>query len=235
MREIPILFSTAMVQALLEGRKTMTRRVIKPQPEDGLHNDTLMPRSIDSELKGWNGVVDATGESRGWRCPYGETGDVLWVRESWNTLGEFTRKPEYDVMDIDDFVYKAGDIRIDKWKPSIHMPKTAARIWLEVVGVRVERLHEITPGDAADEGVNRWNEDFVSEPGAVQADYENYLWRDDPSYEDFHFPSYPNPIESFKSLWKKINGVESWDSNPWVWVVEFKVLSTTGKPVSDGV
>lgn len=234
MKQHPILFSTPMAQAILDDRKTVTRRIIKPQPiidEDsgyvfsGNHkqlykNDMLHP-SWKEQF-----AIDF--------CPYGQVGDVLYVREMLEQHGELGLSYVADNQGIDEGIipdtHKAYRNYAHCNIPSIHMPKWAARIWLKITEVRVERLQDIDPNDAANEGVNSWNEDYVSEPGAVHADYENYLWRDDPSYEDYHFPSYANPIESFRSLWQKINGVQSWNANPFVWVISFEVLSTTGRP-----
>lgn len=242
-KERPILFSTPMVRAILEGRKTMTRRNVNPRvgcsfligtAENDLsdipwfyHNREVI--AIDEEERHIKNVF----------CPYGEIGDILWVRETWS--------PKYVKGGLEGFrlaypndypwTYLADDPSAkaygngEPWKPSIHMPKAAARIWLEVTDIRVERLHDISPGDACDEGINYWNIDGEAlEGGELQADFENYDWRDDPKYEDYHFPTYANPVSSFFSLWKKINGKESLESNPWVWVVSFKVLSKTGKP-----
>ena len=208
-KERPILFSTDMVQALLEGRKTQTRRIIKPQPlklleisnDDGFNRPVFEYYRFDSPEKGWSVVAP--------KCPYGWPGDVLWVRES------FTAK-RYDWQDLLSrgsrmgITYKADNHYPDKplkWKPSIHMPKKAARIWLKVTDVRVERVQDITEEDGKDEGSPlelspcNW--------------HHHYDW--------------------FKNLWNKINGDESWKANPWVWVVDFEVLSTTGKPDFENV
>lgn len=232
-KEIPILFSTPMVQALLAGRKTQTRRIMKP------HHRWLW--------ENWE------GESILKDCPYGQPGDLLWVRESWNICIKSELAPDDPYMQRNDgipegqwvWVYKAGSTHETNtehpewgkklWKPSIYLPKAAARIWLEVTGVRVERLQNISPGDACDEGINYWNIDpEAMEGGELQADFENYTWSEkkenDPNYEDRYFPTFANPVDSFRSLWQSINGPESWEANPWVWVVEYKVLSTTGKP-----
>ncbi len=157
--EKPILFSTPMVQAILEGRKTQTRRIIK--------SDLL-----------------ATKDKY-------KVGQTLWVRETWNTLAEFVVKPDYRVMGKDEFVYKADNDRIDKWKPSIFMPKEACRLRLKITEVRVERLQDITWQDIEKEGI------------VV------------PAIE----PLSPTHKELFESLWQKING--NWEENPFVWVLTF--------------
>ncbi len=225
------MFNTDMVIANLEGRKTMTRRIIKPQPDDsGLHNHTRYPMSLNSTMDGWWGVTEETGEDKKFKCPYGEPGDLLWARETWMYNDDTNIPYAFKADAVLDYTIEYQERMKGLWKPSIHMPKEAARLWMRVARVFVERLYDISATDAANEGVNRWNEDFVSEPGAVQADYENYMWRDDPNYEDYNFPSYANPVSSFFSLWEKINGKESLLSNPWVWAIEYEILSTTGKP-----
>jgi hypothetical protein len=192
MKERPILFSGPMVRAILEGRKTQTRRVV-----------TL----TDS------GRVKAVGSSRNWHlddanavlaCPYGQPGDRLWVRESGWQPPYLSPKMLREGADTwPRYVYNAdGDekewCRENGWKsrPSIHMPRWASRITLEVAGVRVERLNAITHVDAIAEGC---------EP---HPDAPHQSMGDD-----------------FKRLWQSINGPGSWDLNPWVWVVEFKKLA----------
>ncbi len=140
MRELPILFSTPMVLAILDGRKTMTRRVVKPQPlwVAGPHIPFKTP---DANPKG---II---------KCPYGQPGDRLWVRETWaDNIPGCPNGITYRADHIDP--KGDGPANPIKWKPSIHMPKAAARIWLEVVSVRVERLNSISEGDAKAEGVS---------------------------------------------------------------------------------
>jgi hypothetical protein len=188
MKERPILFSTEMVKAILEGRKTQTRRVINPQP------DSRGLRSSNVPFEDWHG--------REVKCPYGNVGDVLWVRESWNGVRAFDGSFSH-------YRYKAdGDPLHNgmRWKPSIHMPKDAARIWLKITDIRVQRLHDITPMDAAEEGIEIYPANSV-----VQH------WKD---YMNIH-KGMTTAVGSFVSLWCSINGTESWDSNPWVWVITF--------------
>lgn len=220
-KERPILFSTPMVQALLAGRKTQTRRIVKWRPLQWLTENNFSPDQVSA--------CNMPDNKR----PYGKTGDLLWVRETVANLNA-------DFPNISPhFIYKADIENHNQhgpvsWKPSIHMPKSACRIWLEVENVRIERLHDISPNDAGSEGMEYWNVDWESfEGGELVADYPNYEWRDDPEYELHNFPTFANPVDSFFSLWRKINGKESFESNPWVWVVEFKVLSTTGKPTEN--
>lgn len=222
-KEIPILFSTPMVQAILDGRKTMTRRAIKPQPDQEGSVSFMANPPLDWKGEWYPWKWDTSeGESIAKNCPYGHPGDIMWVRESFQEYGGC-------------IFFKADGPEINegplgcanKWKPSIHMPKSACRIWLEVINVRVERLHDITPGAACDEGIEYWNIDGESmEGGELQADFKNYTWTEkkenDPNYNDRYFPTFANPVDSFRTLWQSINGFESWEANPWVWVIEFK-------------
>jgi hypothetical protein len=176
MKEYPILFSTPMVQAILEGRKTQTRRVIQPQPK------VINKHDFKWKNLCYSGMTEIHGGTFRLQNPYGWPGDLLWVRET------------FQIIPPNSIFYKADkENKVKKgWKPSIHMPKEAARIWLQIKDVRVERLQQISYADAKAEGVE-----------------------------------YPH---NFYDLWLKINGPLSWDANPWVWVVEFEVVSTTGKP-----
>lgn len=197
MKLIPILFSTPMVQAILNGNKSMTRRVIKPQPDDsGLHNDTLFPRSIQSDLEGWNGTVNATGESKQFKCPYGQPGDVLWVRENFG-FWEDLRLHKAQIFDTSNWFTTEGEkipYETLKWKPSIHMPFAACRIFLRVKEIRVERLQDISREDCKCEGTT-----LGMDNGAFSG------WND-----------------RFCNIWQSINGADSWNANPWVWVIAFE-------------
>lgn len=191
----PILFSTEMVQAILAGRKTQTRRIIKPQPEqsnvilDGIKQNVFMLKDCATP-NGWlqHKLHDF------------KIGDILWVRETFVSIIHLDGSIQY--------YYKAGKNWAFKifWKPSIHMPKEAARIFLEVSNVRVERLQDISEDDAIAEGIER-----VSIAPFVHR-FKNYLCNN----------KFIGPKESFKTLWMKINGIDSWKANPWVWVYEFK-------------
>lgn len=210
MKERPILFSGSMVKAIIEGRKTQTRRIVKPQPP--LRVTSLYGHGIngyeleDSEARPLH-KFGFQGEEHNdvWTCPYGQPGDRLWVRESWQTV---TCWQEYGawLRDESEFEPKAGDLvayratekdpSALRWRPSIHMPRWASRILLEIVSVRVERLNDISDDDAIEEGVS------ISPPASE--------W-------DF-------PKRRYQELWESINGKGSWDKNPWVWVIEFKVI-----------
>lgn len=235
-KEIPILMGTPMVQATRAGRKTKTRRtralnLINQNPDDWKLIDVFAyVGKFEREQPVFRFQNDFAGCFVDIPSPWGKPGDLLWVRESFAITYASYPPLKRKVW------YKADNPTIPdrvsfKWKPSIHMPKGSCRIWLEVESVGVERLHDISPNDAGAEGVEYWNVDAEAfEGGELVADYKNYMWRDDESYEDYYSPTYANPVLSFKSLWQKINGEESWNQNPWVWVVSFKVLSTTGKP-----
>lgn len=204
-KHIPILFSTPMVQAILEGRKTQTRRVVKPQLNQHLH----LNRDYVAEY--WEGELV--------KCPYGQPGDVLWVRETWCLTQPYHPDAYY-------FGYKQGDhseneapekydfSTPDVWKPGIHMPKAACRIFLKVISVRVERLQDISEQDAIAEGIER-SYSVNRSPGI---EYKNYFPLNKGG-EGFATASW-----SFESLWQTIHAGKpsSWENNPWVWVVEFE-------------
>ena len=210
--EHPILFSTPMVQAILEGRKTMTRRISK-------HQYWSFSELIDVNN---NGITQKTDRSVS--CKYGSVGDKLWVRETWCNLNKPGIDPEYvfktETLDAEDY-----DPSEWKWKPSIHMPKAAARIWLEIVSIRVEHLQDISEADAIAEGVLllETEEDVQvwgkAGWGVAQTlnHYKNYLKNADFS---IHYAK-----DSFTTLWYEINGIQSWLDNPWVWVIEFKRIN----------
>lgn len=206
--ERPILFNGAMVRAILDGRKTVTRRVVKPQPDFlGSMTDPTTPfKTLGAGLHGQ--IV----------CPYGKPGDRLWVRETWQgplidddemradsswwkNMSRY-QNPAHCAYrasgDSCEFVDPDGDMQC-RWKPSIHMPRWASRILLEVTDVRVERLQAITRSDIRAEGLQC--------PPELASDDVS------PNYRDW----YP---AAFRELWNSTGG--DWDANPWVWVVEFK-------------
>jgi hypothetical protein len=216
MRERPILFSGPMVRAILAGTKTQTRRVVKPQPEAQHGGEPYwfiggyrawQYRSTDDVLrKGGNTL----------RCPYGAPGDRLWVREAWQALdgNERARRIMTEPNPSRGWLEYAATVPEGyepppRWRPSIHMPRWASRITLEVTGVRVERLQDISSNDAIAEGI---------EPCPRGGEWRNYL------------DSAPNrdaltPRVSFRSLWESINGPGSWEANPYVWAVSFREVS----------
>lgn len=179
MKDHPILYSTPMVQAILLGRKTITRRVVKPQPR-------IDKQTGDIYLKSFNEVipVEEWAHAHAALCPYGKVGDKLWVRETFAVIGHTTKH----------YVYKADAEGIPKWedmkwKPSIFMPRAACRITLQITSVKVERLQDITEAQAIAEGIN---------PEVTGDDlYENY------SKDGYRWIK---AKPSFQSLWVKING-----------------------------
>lgn len=220
--ERPILFSGPMVRALLNGTKTQTRRALRQQPI--LSTDTWE----FCESGGWigTGPSPATGGTRQtlcWtKCPYGQPGDRLWVRETWADLehlsgGNYKRQAIYRADDIELYGDEDEPVNVAapdmRWRPSIHMPRWASRIQLEITDVRVERLQDISEADAIAEGIDRVENDFGN--GPAYCDYG--LARLDDTAEWFR-----SPVNSYRTLWESINGAGSWDANPWVWVVEFK-------------
>lgn len=205
MKTYPIIFSTPMVQAIIEGRKTMTRRIVNTTMHgwDAQKMQFTIVENHKSETIGCQAYFkDKENHFHlGIKCPYGQPGDVLWVRETWT---------ETQVRDEEGwfYVFKAdGDDWAAPWKPSIHMPKAACRIFLEITSVRVERLLSISHKDAICEGV-------LFEK--ICQFYFNYLTSKYLS---------KTAISSFASLWVSINGRDSWNSNPFVWVIEFKKVS----------
>lgn len=219
MKERPILFSTDMVNALLDGRKTQTRRIIKPSfpSKQGLISEVHSPwNHNESNVWQWQtGKANVNYSDDERRCPYGMPGDVLWVREAFRKVAkrnDVTGKISYH------FIHKAGFWNKDTkgWKPSIHMPKEACRIRLKITDVRVERLQDISVNDAIQEGYKKFRSGSRNMTSS-RIDQEH--WE-------------AGAMAWFIRLWKEINGDESWNENPWLWVVEFEVISTTGKPVT---
>jgi hypothetical protein len=223
--ERPILFQTEMVQAILENRKNQTRRtkgltIINHDP-DGWNRKNNLKKGItrlwdlnkEYNPNPWSeefGFMDPLGSKEYIKCPYGKKGDLLWVRETWQTwaLGWIFKSTYGDVL--------TPGIR---WKPSIHMPKEACQIWLMIEEIYPERLQDISWKDAISEGIQElWIYGF--------AFYKDYLGKND---------GYQHPIFSFNSLWISINGRESLEVNPWVWVIKFRVLSKTGRPSDQAI
>jgi len=211
MKERPILFSGEMVRAILDGRKTQTRRVIKPQPVENsayYGGFVLETKRKTSSIQSFNegGYPDL--------CPYGQPGDRLWVRETWwfgDLIYGVTGNQVENVV-----LYKADGVRnpaVARWHPSIHMFREYSRINLEITNIRIERLNQINSNDAKAEGIQSfWNlsgAHCCGIPGVIQPK-PNQMWTE---------------VEAYKELWGSINGKDSWDKNPWVWVVEFRRAS----------
>lgn len=226
MKERPIIFNAHMVRAVLDGRKTQTRRIMKVQPHAGVRDSVFVNSGFED------------GHGKELVCPFGAVGDRLWVRETWQVARETSDAEtgsEYDVFPWDcelfgdprehlngsarfgiksglfyaangedsnpgvfyDCIGLNGKVLSKKeipWCPSIHMPRWASRITLEITGVRVEQLHAITLGD------------ICKEIGCGLYDFK-------PATYGF---------QVWEELWQSIYGEESWQANPWVWVIEFK-------------
>ena len=223
-----------MVQAILEGRKSQTRRIMKIQP------DSRGTRCTNVHFEDWHG--------RKLKCPYGWVGDILWVKETWQEVFEL----EYDHHAMDGscvnirewipnfdsiektcvglssewscasmpernkyYVYRASDIQFCdekhklKWKPSIFMPKAASRIKLEITDVRVERVQDISDADAISEGLRSKEYTDGHQSFGKWYSSECGTW-------------HPNPVDAYSNLWESINGKGSWEKNPWVWCISFK-------------
>lgn len=214
--ERPILFSTEMVQAILAGRKTQTRRVMKPQ------------LTIDGKrARRWE-VPDMLKH-----CPYGQRGDLLWVRETWQAISPDEYERPLGECDI---YYKAdgehpGLFNPDDptepkqtWRPSIYMPRWASRLTLRVTDVRIERVQDISDDDALAEGIRQFDYGIDSYAQARGEEVPVYAY----GTEKLAFGAMHNtPKDAFSRLWDSINAKRgfSWDTNPWIWAIEFLMLT----------
>ena len=218
MTERPILFSGSMVRAILDGTKSQTRRVVKPQtpfrsvPPSSLGNGRWL-----FEEPNLNGIHT---ERMSVACPYGQPGDRLWVREKWSAdppIDDSWASTEWNgcgrkVREIPErfhhprFCNYAADWLHEpiRWTPSIHMPRWASRILLEIESVRVERLNAISADDARDEGIDQ-NCDGGCAPKCNACNEQD--------------------VDTFRRLWESINGPGSWAANPWVWCVSFRRIA----------
>lgn len=197
MKERPILFSDEMVRAILDGRKTQTRRIVKPQPssyterilyEDGLFHPCDFPSQ--------NGI--AVPCEAAIKCPYGKVSDRLWVREAW---ANFAREYKANKAAV---CYRASWPELsEKWKPSIHMRRAHSRINLEITNIRVQRVQDITEEDAEKEGaiLRNCGHDYIQKIKSYRTGFV-YLWQSIHEEPD-----------------------RRWESNPWVWVIEFRRLN----------
>lgn len=204
MKERPILFSAPMVRALLAGTKTQTRRIAKPvrHPDWG---NLYSPGALVREHEPMHVIYRA--------CPYGQPGDRLWVRETFRRDLDRMNRCKVVEYRADDAVLLASpgpggafDFPDLGWRPSIHMPRWASRITLEITGVRVERLQDISDADAVAEGCTKnHNGYYLGGPHAVSGRKQMATAQ-----------------SAYRDLWESINGAGSWDANPWVWAVDFK-------------
>ena len=190
MKETGLMFKAPLVRAILDGRKTQTRRIAKPVRHPDMGN-LYSPGALVLEHEPQHVINRA--------CPYGQPGDRIYVRET------FSQHPEWGQLafraDGEEFEDADGWLWEPKWQPSSQMPKKLARIWLEITGVRVKRLQDISTEDCISEGLNTTLRERDAEVNLKQ---------------------------QFKELWESTGG--DWAANPWVWVIDFRVLSTTGRP-----
>ena len=236
-KERPILFSAPMVRAILEGRKTMTRRPIKilrfgQITEFGKSNTPGYDWHFRDKRMSWNDMRHSEILAL---CPYGQPGQKLWVREAFATdlLRPEPRKAK-GPCEWGNPIYRATFGAMlnpqcegySRWKPSIHMPRWASRITLEVTNIRLERLQAITEADAQAEGVESFPlQGYEPMPG----DDRMTVWRDYQRKIQDDKAGCFTARNSFETLWESINGAGSWDANQWVWVLEFKPCVAAGK------
>lgn len=241
MKEHGMIFNGEMVRAILDGRKTQTRRIMKDQPSDGFH-PTHNGYDLDLNAHWYTpSVVDKNGylhpakkdvfgvadENEGRTCPFGAVGDLIWVREAFQgplvseeLLEEYRAYPEkFENPEYCEYAADGGprpeycdldDNLRHGWRPSIHMPRWASRLTLEITGVRVERLNGISETDAEAEGID------------MEALFDAQDCYD--CIADHNMTGRPTATGAFKYLWESIYGEENWQANPWVWVIEFKVV-----------
>ena len=216
MKETGLMVKAPLVRAILEGRKTQTRRIAKPVRHPDLGN-VYSPGALVLEHEPQHVINRA--------CPYGQPGDRIYVRETARSCrayevqgyppSQWGNKPIW--FEADGTPPGAETAWATKATPAIHLPMFAARIWLEITGVRLELLQDISEEDAITEGIERADDFF----GCT-------CWKayGEPEGADVVCPD--DPIGSFRTLWESTGG--DWNANPWVWAIDFKVLSTTGRP-----
>lgn len=208
MKERSIIFSAPMVRAILSGAKTQTRRLFRPQPE--YRHGVLFPQGSST---GYSPSLLAGA------CPYGLPGDRLWVRETWGAWPHMMGGVQPETLR-----YRAdGEYQNERgtwrWRPSIHMPRWASRITLEITDVRVERLQDISEADAVAEGVRRGDGKWHALGDGEAVFLDEFGW-----FAPERYTRHNAPRHAFREAWEIINGPGSWNANPWVWVIEFKKL-----------
>ncbi|MEL5431682.1 hypothetical protein [Serratia nevei] len=237
MKERPVIFNGEMVRAILDGRKTQTRRVVSDR-----HLHLIDVASQIGECYPLESGINHANSQSYYRdlCPFGWAGDRLWVRETWGVVSHDFDENERIIDWVPDrpataihempfgngyysghaiyaadgeFIWGDDDGHGERscWKPSIHMPRWASRITLEITAVRVERLNDISEEDAEAEGID------------MEALYDSQDCYD--CIADHNMTGRPTVTGAFKYLWESIYGVDSWNANPWVWVIEFKQVS----------
>lgn len=235
-----MIFNAEMVRAILDGRKTQTRRIMKVQPSDGFR-PTHNGYDLDLNAHWYTpGVVDKNGylqpakkdvfgvadENEGYTCPFGAVGDRIWVRETWAEAGAGApdlklyraNYPEHVPTHYEN-VPPASDIR---WTPSIHMPRRASRITLEITGVRVEQLDKISEEDSIAEGM----QGVICPSCKGDPDYATTQYDPDTlaAVDEIPCQSCESNRSKFFALWDSIYGEANHCMGDWVWVIEFKVV-----------
>lgn len=230
MKERHINLKAWEVRAILEGRKTQTRRIVKPYPWfEGHRIRSCCGPTTKSKLSRYEDLISSFDGGIQRRCPYGSPGDRLWVRETWGLMPTQQEWEKWVVYQSDRMAHRAGmaddenvlhrpSDRLDEWTPRIwtgddpkwkspcRMPRWASRITLEVIGVGVERLQDISEADAIAEGIQ------PSELGQIAS----------ASLQLIKGEQWPAAVLQYAEQWQSINGPGSWNTNPWVWVVEFQ-------------
>jgi hypothetical protein len=214
--EKPILFNTKMVQAILQGNKTQTRRIVKEQPKQ----DELLAKAdnefvLAEDNKSWQKSTEGEYIGRvkhSVKPPY-NVGDILWVRETWTKIEAFVNYADYEINKDLKYLYKCDDngiehafidVGVKKWRPSIHMPRAAARLFLRVTNVKAERLQDITEDGAKAEGADKATYDLYTEKYSNDESTDNYK-------------------DGFHKIWDSCyQWPKSWINNNWVWVIEFE-------------
>lgn len=217
MKARPILFSAPMVRALLDDRKTQTRRIVKGAPTfDADYTARWFPNAIPPRLRlpdewsWWSGPPHGQSCDFQAACPYGAPGDLLWVRERWQTEARWDRHAPSELRH-DVPIYPAVEPEVGcagRSRAAMHMPRWASRLTLEITDVRVERLQAISRADAIAEGLQRLPASgrWVVEKGQQYAGLADH-----------------DPRQVYSWLWEAINGPDSWTANPWVWALTFEV------------
>lgn len=240
-KERPIIFSGEMVKAILDGKKTMTRRAVKTQPRDECTEIATSACFGHVEYRSTSEDRQTQSILAKIKCPYGKIGDRLWVRETWiQGYDDPLIESEGDDENAVSIIYKAdgkeeyrtcsaetaenwGDFSADSemvgFKSPIHMPRWASRILLEITDIRVERLNDISEADALKEGIRNYNFEMEDSP-------DTYVGYTHLQKDDGKSTLYKTPAIAFERLWDTLNAKKGnpWSSNPWVWVVEFKVV-----------
>lgn len=230
-KERPILFSAPMVRAILDDRKTVTRRPIKPSMR-GFDVSFELHQQDDGSWRPMHTFDESCMDDQGTEhpvvCPFGKPGDRLWVRETWYCdhfevlRGPYLKPADLDVFEARDdgtLVYAADGLtpyEADQpvWKPSIHMPRWASRILLEITDVRVERLQD---GEGETGFESRYVAEGIHRIHHGDGEYYYHPFKSEPGPGNWG-----DPFDAWRELWVSINGADSWNDNPWVWVVEFK-------------